>query len=197
MLFKKSLLKKACMLLTLVMIITFSSIGAFAVTDTKTVTENTYVQYAGTDVQADQFINQIFPNISKTRNYNDGVYSGTLNYSRYYVSSKTLIQGTSNIYIWSWAFVYTGEVTAELPDTKTVTELQHMAYGGRDGEAATFLSSILAVRPQTINYNDGTYSGTLSYTRYYLESKTLIQGTSDVYIWKWAFVYEGTVTYTG
>lgn len=79
--------------------------------------------------------------------------------------------------------------------TKSITAEQSREYAGNQAQADAQLNFYLSNTAGPYAYNDGTYRGTLYFSRYYLDQKILLSdGANPQYYWKWKFVYTGSVT---
>lgn len=188
---KNGLSKKIlCTTMVLMIVLSLCSISAFAKVLSKTITQtNTYTVTA----PAEQLGNITNGMARSQISYNDGLYLGTLNAVS--VTVLSAVPGSYGLTTYTIAVVYSGVVcTPDLPGTKTMTSYTTYGYGGYQAGADAQLASILRSLPQTMNYNDGAYSGTLTYTGNYTTTQTPIPNAPGVYVWNWKFEYTGTVT---
>ncbi|HEX2947440.1 MAG TPA: hypothetical protein VHT96_15995 [Clostridia bacterium] len=121
--------------------------------------------------------------------YNDGYYSGSLNYSSYNVTSQTPDLVDYNYYSYNISVVYCGYVNALSSTYKTQTYSVGF-YATPD----TFLSNLYAaVGGSSVYYNDGYYSGTLNYSSCTVTSQVPDLVDYNYYFYNVNAVYSGTV----
>ncbi len=157
----------------------------------KYVTVDTYAIFNGT-------MNEIAAQVAEyqcdhpTYFYRSGKYEGTLNMTGVYVDSTGIIG--PDRYTQTIRFRYSGYVT-EVTYSKVVTQGIYLDFvSTSDSDVAYQVAAYVQNNP-TMYYNDGTYSGYLNYSRYWLVYKYPNEDTVGYYNYRYAVQYSGTVTY--
>lgn len=125
-------------------------------------------------------------------NYDDGSYKGTLNITNVNLVSQTLQSRSSNLYNYIFAITYSG-VATKYPVTKRVSVIVQQTFTATSAELSSHLNSYMNSH-NTYNYNDGSYSGTLSISNVSLVSQTLQYPNSTIYNYVFAITYAGIAT---
>ena len=126
-----------------------------------------------------------------TIGYNDGYYSGSLNYSSYTVKSQTPDPYDYGYYTYNIDVVYSGNVTFSAPSSLWKTQTYNMSISCTPD---TLESNIItAMGGNTIGYNDGYYSGSLNYSSYTVKSQTADPYDYGYYTFNIAVMYSGMV----
>lgn len=192
MLKKISLKIGICLTFALLMMVAFKSTNAYAA-DTKYVTVSHHWEFTEHSSELGEIMSYIAPS---TENYDDGVYSGTLDYSGTANWSETLVcqDGNDPVYAYSFDTVYSGTVTRYVTETsKSITVYQHWDITEHSSEINDIINSL---SQSPYYYNDGNYSGYLNYSGTANWRQTLVaqDGNDPVYAYSFDLVYTGTVT---
>ncbi len=145
----------------------------------------------------DTAINQVLQSIANTSyNYDDGSFRGILPYAGRSSLTQTLVTKYPDMTIYNYTFTvtYTGTVVSYTqPSTKEVAVSVPYTISVPDYVISNVLQSI---SNSTYNYDDGTYSGTLTFAGYSSVSSTFVASYPGYNIYSYSFTvyYAGTVT---
>lgn len=178
-------------LLALTILLPLAGAKEVKAASSKYVTVDTYAVFNGT-------MNEIAAQVAEYQSahptyfYRSGKYEGTLYMSGMYVDSSGIIG--PNTYTQTIRFRYSGYVT-EVFYSKIVTQGIYLDFvATSDAYVADQVARYVQAYP-TLYYNDGTYSGYLNYSRYWLVAKYPYEETVGYYNYRYAVQYSGTVTY--
>lgn len=183
-----------CFILTLALMFTFTCASAFA-SNTKSATITSTKTFTCTQAEISGNM-QIIQN--STYNYDDGSFSGILNFSQ--IISVNVVPAGKNsnnldVYQVTVTFTYYGTVNRYNPvPTKSIYVTVNKTFTCAESQVA---ANMTAIQNSTYDYNDGSYSGTLNYAKISDTKVTVVGYNSSGSILQFNVKvdYSGTVTY--
>jgi hypothetical protein len=158
----------------------------------KTVTQTTSNWFASDPSNAGSIESSITNGLNQTtQSYDDGEYRGTLYFTGITFSDQGSYVGSLHKY--TFVATFSGTVTCYIPDTKTVSQTTTSWLAVDPSGASAMEASITNGLSQTTrSYDDGIYSGTLSFSGIVFTDEGSYAGT----LHKYTFVatFSGTVT---